>query len=214
MFFLTDDRMPLPEPVFADENGLLAIGGRLTLKRLIEAYSKGIFPWFSEGDPVMWWSPDPRMVLFPDKVKISKSMRQWFRKHNDYRFTRNMAFDQVIDSCAKVSRKGQRGTWITQEMREAYSELHRNGLAVSYEVWNSAGRLVGGLYGVDLKNGVFSGESMFHIEANVSKAALIYLCRTAGDYGYRIIDAQVYTPHMNSMGAQLIPRKQFLQYLK
>ncbi len=213
MPFWLDENTPVPDPRLADEDGLLAVGGSLSAERLIEAYSKGVFPWFSEGDPVLWWSPDPRMVLFPEKIKVSKSMRQWFRRHAHYRFTRNQAFERVIEACATVERKGQAGTWITAEMREAYVELHKRGLAVSYEVWNEAGELRGGLYGVDLGNGIFSGESMFHLEPDVSKAALIYLCQTAEAYGYRLIDAQVYTDHLASMGAELISREEFLAYL-
>ncbi len=206
-------RQRLPSPSEADEEGLVAEGGSLDTEILLEAYAKGIFPWYEEGWPVLWWSPDPRMVLFPEKFRENKSFRQWMRRHPDYYVTRNRAFDRVIEYCASVPRRGQNGTWITSDMINAYKELHRAGYAVSYEVWNADGRLVGGLYGVDTGNGCFSGESMFSLEPNTSKWALRELCRTAPRYGYHVIDAQVYTDYLARMGGELIPRKRFLQLI-
>jgi len=203
----------LPSPLEADEDGLVAVGGSLAPEWLIEAYSKGIFPWYEDGLPILWWSPDPRMVLFPAKFRLHKSFRQWMRRHPDYRVTRNKAFGSVIDYCARVPRRGQDGTWITAEMKDAYLELHRLGYAVSYEVWNHKDQLIGGLYGVDTGNGCFSGESMFSLEPNVSKLALYELCRTADEYGYRIIDAQIHTPYLALMGGELIPRRDFLKII-
>ncbi len=207
------DNEPLPSPREADDTGIVAVGGRLDTGRLVEAYTQGIFPWFNPGEPVIWWSPDPRMVLFPHKIHISKTLRQWMRRHSAWRVTRNRAFDRVIEHCATVPRRGQESTWITPDMLRAYKDLHRRGLAVSYEVWDEAGRLVGGLYGVDVRNGVFSGESMFSLRSNASKLALIELCRTAPQHGYRLIDAQVHTPYLELMGGELIPRDEFLTYL-
>ncbi len=203
----------LPSPLLANEDGLVAIGGSLDTDILLDAYRKGIFPWYNEDLPIMWWSPDPRMVLFPEKFRLHKSFRQWMRKHPDYTVTRNRAFDRVIEYCATVPRKDQEGTWITAEMTDAYKALHRAGYAVSYEVWNESGQLIGGLYGVDAGNGCFSGESMFSLEPNASKRALYELCRTAPQYGYRLIDAQVYTPYLAQMGGELIPRRRFLELI-
>ncbi len=204
---------PLPDPAQSDGD-IVAYGFDLSVDRLLEAYSKGIFPWYDVDSPVLWWSPDPRMVLFPHKIRINKSLRNWLRKVKDYKVTRNRAFEEVINHCAHIPRKGQDGTWLHQEMIDAYTGLHRKGFAVSYEVWNDSGKLVGGLYGVDIGNGVFSGESMFSLETNASKLALIHLCRTAGDYGYKIIDAQEHTPYLESMGGELIPREVFLKYVR
>ncbi|OYX23010.1 MAG: leucyl/phenylalanyl-tRNA--protein transferase [Flavobacteriales bacterium 32-35-8] len=207
MHFLTKD-IKFPDVNEATKEGLLAIGGDLSLERLIHAYKHGIFPWFSQGDPILWWSPNPRFVLFPENLKISKSMKQLLR-NNDFTVTVNQAFKEVITECSKVKRNGQEGTWITGGMIEAYSKLHELGYASSVEVWKD-NELVGGLYGVDLNNGVFCGESMFSKESNASKVAFITFIQSTN---YKLIDCQVYTNHLESLGAEEIHRDIFLEYL-
>ena len=197
------------DPVFppvelSTEEGILAVGGDLSPERLIIAYSQGIFPWYSQGEPIIWWSPDPRFVLFPDEIKVSKSMRQVLRR-NVFRVTFDQAFREVIASCQRVQRRKQRGTWITREMLDAYCLLHDCGFAHSVEVWQGDD-LAGGLYGVSLGR-CFFGESMFARVGNASKAALITLTMRLRERGFLIIDSQVYTEHMESMGAREIPRK-------
>lgn len=197
----------------ANPDGLLAIGGNLTVKRLLDAYSSGIFPWYEESQPVLWYSPDPRMVLFPDKLKISKSMKQVLRKKS-FGVTFNENFETVINSCSTVQRNGQSGTWITSDLKETMFKLHKLGIAQSVEVWEDE-VLVGGLYGVYLKDkGVFCGESMFSKVSNASKFGLIKLVERLKGEGLRIIDCQVYTEHLDSLGAEEIPRNEFLQFLK
>lgn len=208
MFFLNDDE-PFPDVSKATKDGLLAIGGSLSAERLIEAYSSGIFPWFSAEEPLLWWSPDPRFVLFPENLKISKSMKSLLRK-DYFQITVNKAFRAVIEQCALVKRVGQPGTWITPGMIKAYSELHDKGLVKSVEVWKDK-ELVGGLYGVDLGNGVFCGESMFSHESNASKYGFI---RFIEQTNYKIIDCQVYTTHLKSLGAEFLSRQEFLRYLQ
>lgn len=195
----------------ANPEGLLAVGGDLSTERLILAYRNGIFPWFSEDSLILWWSPDPRMVLYPDKVKVSKSMRNTLNK-DIFRVTKDQAFGAVIDACAKAPRPGQSGTWITEKMKAAYVELHKKGIAHSYEVWEGD-QLAGGLYGMDLGR-VFCGESMFSNSDNASKCALIYLCRELEEKHYSLIDCQLHTPHLESLGAELISRDQYLRILK
>ncbi|MDX1277581.1 leucyl/phenylalanyl-tRNA--protein transferase [Oceanihabitans sediminis] len=192
----------------ADEQGLLAIGGDLRLDRLLLAYKSGIFPWFEEGQPILWWSPDPRFVLFPEKLKVSKSMKQVLR-NKDFVITVNKDFVGVIEACSKVKRTGQAGTWITDSMIQAYVKLHALGYAKSVEVWQEE-ELVGGLYGIDLNNGVFCGESMFTKVSNASKAAFITFVQNTN---YSLIDCQVYTNHLESLGAEDISREAFLKYL-
>lgn len=194
----------------ANEMGLLAMGGDLSPKRLMEAYHKGIFPWFNQDELILWWSPDPRMVLFPDRIKVSKSMRSVLRSGR-FRLTVNNSFDQVIESCSRIPRHGQEGTWITDKMKEAYIRLHELGKAHSYEVWKD-NELVGGLYGVDLGR-IFCGESMFSEVSNASKFALIQLARKLNEKGYMLIDCQSYTAHLEGMGGELIPRAEFVEYL-
>lgn len=197
----------------ADEDGLLAIGGELSVKRLIDAYNHGIFPWYDASQPVLWWSPDPRMVLFPQKLKVSKSMKQLFRK-NTFQVTFNRNFKDIIENCANIWRQGQNGTWITQEIQEAYLELHSLGLAHSVEVWDG-NNLVGGLYGIYLKDKkVFCGESMFATVSNASKYGFIKLVEKLKAEGVKLIDCQIYTPHLESLGAEEISRKEFLGFLK
>ena len=194
----------------ADPDGLLAIGGDLSAERLKNAYTNGIFPWFSEGDPILWFAPHERCVIFPERVKVSKSMQKVLNS-GTFRISWNENFEQVIKSCAKVdrSKQGQEGTWITDEMQEAYINLHHLGLAHSVEVWHD-GQLVGGLYGLII-NKVFCGESMFSLMSNASKAALISICHSGK---FSLIDCQLPNDHLMSLGAELIPAKEYLKILK
>ncbi|MGB1941016.1 MAG: leucyl/phenylalanyl-tRNA--protein transferase [Flavobacteriaceae bacterium] len=209
MYRLTDALL-FPSPEQASDEGIVAVGGDLKPERVMLAYRKGIFPWFESDDFLLWWSPDPRMVLFPDQVKISKSMRAVLRK-KQFEVTFNKAFDDVVEACAKVKRFGQNGTWITPGLMEVYSTLHTQGHAHSVEVWEE-GVLVGGLYGIDLGT-VFCGESMFSKANNASKVALISLAKELKKNKYELIDCQVPTQHLASMGAESIPRSEFLTYL-
>ncbi|WP_027138316.1 leucyl/phenylalanyl-tRNA--protein transferase [Gaetbulibacter saemankumensis] len=208
MYYLQKNS-PFPDVSQASSEGLLAVGGDLSTERLLAAYQNGIFPWFSEVEPILWWSPDPRFVLFPEKLKVSKSMRQILR-NRDYQVTVNRDFKAVIRACAKVERSGQEDTWITRNMIEAYTKLNELGYAKSVEVWDGS-RLIGGLYGVDLGNGVFCGESMFSLESNASKVAFITFIQNTD---YKLVDCQVYTNHLASLGAEDMPRDEFLEYLK
>ena len=209
MYRLTDALL-FPSPEQASAEGIVAVGGDLQPERVMLAYRKGIFPWFESDDFLLWWSPDPRMVLFPDRLKISKSMRTVLRK-KQFEVTFNKAFDQVVEACAKVKRFGQNGTWITPGLMEVYSTLHLQGHAHSVEVWEE-GSLVGGLYGIDLGT-VFCGESMFSKSSNASKVALIYLVKELKKNKYELIDCQVPTQHLASMGAEPISRTEFLTFL-
>ena len=209
MFFLTE-RLEFPAVDTANSEGLLAVGGDLSPERLLLAYQKGIFPWFNEDSLILWWSPDPRMVLFPDKIKISKSMRKVLQS-DQFRLTKNTCFEKVLLQCATVKRVGQQGTWITNDMRKAYLELHKKGLAKSYEVWEND-VLVGGLYGVDLGH-IFCGESMFSTSSNASKFAFIHLAQELQEKKYQLIDCQLYTKHLESLGAEEISRKRFIDLL-
>jgi len=209
--FLLDNEPGFPDPELSTPDGLLAVGGDLCAERLLEAYSSGIFPWYSDESPILWWSPNPRMVLFPDKFKISKSLKQIINSDKfEVRF--DTCFEDVIRNCADVPRKEQDGTWITDEMIEAYIEVHKAGYAHSVETFSN-GKLVGGLYGISIGKAFF-GESMYHSESNASKIALAALVNKAIDYGFIFIDAQQKTSHMKNMGAELIPRKKFLELLK
>jgi len=209
MQVLTDE-LWFPPVEQALPDGLLAFGGDLSVARLSLAYQRGIFPWFSEGEPIVWYSPDPRMVLFLEELKISKSMRQLLKKH-PYTISFNKDFEQVIEACQRIPRKEQQGTWITKAMKAAYIEMHKVGLAKSVEVWKGE-TLVGGLYGIDLGQ-MFCGESMFSLESNTSKIALINLTAQLIQANYKLIDCQIYNPHLASLGAREIPRKEFLKYL-
>lgn len=209
LFFVTE-RLEFPPVEHANEEGLLAVGGDLSSERLLLAYRSGIFPWFNEDSLILWWSPDPRMVLYPDKVKVSKSMRK-ILEGPQFRLTKNTHFEAVIDQCALSPRKDQLGTWITQSMKEAYMGLYEIGIAKSYEVWEED-ELVGGLYGIDLGH-IFCGESMFSKVSNASKFAFIKLAQELGEKKYRLIDCQVYTPHLESLGAEEIPREEFVKIL-
>ncbi|MBS0324428.1 MAG: leucyl/phenylalanyl-tRNA--protein transferase [Proteobacteria bacterium] len=206
-----------PAPIFPSvtsaldrPNGLLAAGGDLSPERLIAAYRHGIFPWFSEGDPILWWSPDPRMVLYPAELKISRSLARTLRKGGyDVRF--DTAFEQVIQACAERDRPGQPGTWITGPMQRAYLHLHRIGFAHSIETWCDD-QLVGGLYGVAIGK-VFYGESMFALARDASKIALAHLCHYLKQQDFGIIDCQMETPHLASLGARPIARSDFVRLL-
>jgi leucyl/phenylalanyl-tRNA---protein transferase len=215
VLFLLDPanpRAPFPAATLAetDPNGLLAIGGDLHPERLINAYRNGIFPWFSAGDPLLWWSPNPRTLLFPNRVRISRSLRKTLRRRR-LGVSMDRAFDLVIHACSEP-RRDAAGTWLVPEMIAAYSELHRRGLAHSVEVWQ-AGELVGGLYGVGLGQ-VFYGESMFSQVDDASKVALIHLCRRLEAWGFAVIDCQVLSDHLVRMGAQQVPREAFLDLLQ
>lgn len=198
IFRLEEDSILFPDPRLAEEDGLLAVGGDLRIERLLQAYALGIFPWYSDETPILWYAPHERFVLHPQEVKVSKSMCK-ILEQNLFDISYNKAFEQVIRHCASIERKDQEGTWIVDEMQEAYIELHREGYAHSVEVWQQ-GELVGGLYGV-LVGKVFCGESMFSRVSNASKAALIYLCRS---FDLELIDCQIYSAHLASMGAKLI----------
>lgn len=205
---LADNFLHFPDIKQADEYGLLAIGGNLNPKTLMKAYSEGIFPWYNEDEPICWFAPPERCVIFPEKIKISKSMQQVMKKDN-FTITKNQAFEQVIMHCAKVNRKDQDGTWIVSEMQQAYKKMHLLGHATSIEVWQD-GTLIGGLYGIE-QGLVFCGESMFSLKANASKLALIHLCKMCN---YHLIDCQVENPHLMSMGAEIVSRSQFTSLLK
>jgi len=209
MHFLSDE-IWFPPVHEANEDGILAIGGDLSSQRLQLAYKSGIFPWFSEGDPVVWYSPDPRMILFPEKLKVSKSMQQIIRK-GDFKVTFNKDFESVIANCKAIGRKDQQGTWITDEMQESYIRLHELGIAKSVEVWQHK-NLVGGLYGIDLGT-VFCGESMFSKISNTSKIAFISLVEKLKRENYKLLDCQLYNRHLESLGAEEIPRSEFLKYI-
>lgn len=200
--------MLFPDPALAEPDGLLAVGGDLSQTRLLLAYQNGIFPWYSEDDPILWFAPHERFVLYPDELKVSKSMRTVLRS-GCFTTTVNKCFDKVIAECAAFDRPGQDGTWITAEMMEAYIELNAKGHAHSIEVWLQD-ELVGGLYGVQVGR-VFCGESMFSLVSNASKVALIHLCNT--DL-YKLIDCQVHTPHLESLGARMISREDYLEMLQ
>ncbi|MCB0465071.1 MAG: leucyl/phenylalanyl-tRNA--protein transferase [Aequorivita sp.] len=211
MHYLTE-KLWFPNPEEATEDGLLAIGGDLSVKRLLLAYNSGIFPWFEDDQPILWWSPEPRMVLFPEKFKVSKSLRKTL-KRGKFKITFNQNFEEVIKNCANVPRKGQPGTWITQEMQEAYIDLHKEGNAISVAVWEND-KLVGGLYGVDLpQKKVFCGESMFSLVSDASKVAFYHLSEYAKTKNYKLIDCQIYNEHLESLGAEEIGRADFLGLL-
>lgn len=205
------DELVFPPPDHAEPNGLLAVGGDLRSERLIRAYQLGIFPWYEEGQPILWWSPDPRLILEPEEFHISRRLGRTLKKRK-FKVTFDEAFVAVIQACATVLRKGQYGTWITREMQEAYIRLHQLGYAHSAESWFE-GELVGGIYGVSLGR-CFFGESMFSRATDASKVALATLVRQLEEWGFSMIDAQVTTQHLMSLGAREIPRSLFLQRLE
>jgi len=209
--FLSANAENFPDPNLADSDGLLAIGSNLKKQTLLNAYCNGIFPWYNEDEPICWYSPDPRLVLFPDKLKISSSMKSMLRK-NDFTFSADSDFCTVIKSCRNAKRKGAPGTWITDDIEIAYNVLYENGFAHSAETWCNE-ELVGGLYGVQIGK-VFFGESMFANKSNASKFAFIKYVQLLQKKGIELIDCQVYTPHLASLGAQLISRQYFLALLE
>lgn len=210
LYQLNDNDLAFPSPANAlsDPNGLLAIGGDLTVNRLTKAYASGIFPWFSEGDPIMWWSPNPRAIIPTDQIHINKTLKKFLRKM-DYRITLNHAFEEVITYCSDAPFRSDE-TWIVEDMLDAYVNLHQSGSAHSVEVWQGEA-LVGGLYGVAI-NGFFSGESMFYKASNASKVALIAIAEQLKTLGVSFIDCQIQNPFLASMGAIEIPRNQFYQH--
>ncbi|MGF7077240.1 leucyl/phenylalanyl-tRNA--protein transferase [Mucilaginibacter sp. 3215] len=207
MIFRLDKRLIFPKPDLAESDGLLAVGGDLSTERLLLAYQNGIFPWYSDDTPILWYSPHERFVLFPDELKVSKSMRQVLRS-GKLNVTVDTCFNDVITACSTAPREGQDGTWIVPDMIAAYNRLHLEGYAHSVEVWQDD-KLVGGLYGVHVGD-VFCGESMFSRVSNASKTALICLCNTGL---YKLIDCQVHTGHLESLGARMISREQYMDVL-
>lgn len=207
MIWLTK-KIEFPSYDTISKDGIIALGGDLSIERLILAYKKGIFPWFSEGDPIVWFCPKKRMVLFPNELKVSKSMRKIIER-NEFQITENKAFEEVINQCKNMQRKDDLGTWITNDMEKAYIELHKKGIAKSIEIWKGT-TLVGGLYGIEM-NQIFCGESMFSKVSNASKLAFMYLAKHKN---YSLIDCQMYTTHLASLGAKEIDRNSFLAYLK
>jgi leucyl/phenylalanyl-tRNA--protein transferase len=209
--FRLTDRLAFPDPRLASAEGLLAVGGDLSPKRLLLAYSLGIFPWYGPGEPPLWWSPDPRCVIFPAEVHVSRRLGRTLRR-GDFAVTCNRAFDQVVTACAGARQDNtQGGTWLVPEMQVAYCRLHRLGYAHSVEVWRD-GHLAGGLYGVAIGR-FFFGESMFHLVSDASKIALVQLCRYLATREFELVDCQVPNPHLFRMGAMAIPRATFLERL-
>jgi leucyl/phenylalanyl-tRNA--protein transferase len=204
------DELIFPPPLLASKEGLLAVGGDLSLKRLLLAYKLGIFPWYSEGEPILWWSPDPRLVLYPDEFKVSRSLNKVVRKAT-FKVTMDCAFEKVITECARVRVENHEGTWIVAEMAQAYCRLHEAGYAHSVETWMN-GSLAGGLYGVSLGK-CFFGESMFTRVTNASKVALVALVNYVKDLDFAFIDCQIATPHLMRFGAREISRTQYLDEL-
>lgn len=211
MILLDPKEISFPDPdLYDSEDGLMAIGGDLSPERIWFAYQQGIFPWFNPGEEILWWCPDPRFVLFPEELKVSKSMKK-ILSAGKFRITENVCFEEVMKNCQKINRKDQDGTWITDDMLKSYAILHHYGKAKSIEVWEGE-ELVGGLYGMDLGN-VFCGESMFAKVSNASKAGFIWLVEKYKNK-YQLIDCQIYTEHLESLGGRNIPKKEFLNYFK
>lgn len=208
--FILPQTLMFPPVSMADEDGLVGIGGDLSVDRLLLAYRSGIFPWYNADEPILWYSPNPRFVLHPDELKVSKSMQTLIRKEA-WTFTVNQDFASTIRQCRITKRKYQTGTWIHDAMEEAYIRLHEAGYAISAECWSN-GELIGGLYGVQLDR-VFCGESMFSLEKNASKFAFIHVVTYLKELGIQLIDCQVHTDHLESLGARMISRDTFLTYL-
>lgn len=207
---LLSDALYFPPVSTASTEGILAVGGNLSSERLLLAYKSGIFPWFNPGEPILWWAPKSRMVLYFDELVVSKSMRNVLNR-NDFKVTFNQDFRAVISNCSSINREGQQGTWISQEMIEAYCKLNELGIAKSVEVWQD-NELVGGLYGVDLGT-IFSGESMFSKVSNASKVAFIALANLLKNENYKLLDCQVYNEHLESLGCREIDRVYFMELL-
>ena len=210
MYYLSQDLF-FPDVSLTHSSGIIALGGDLSPERLQLAYKSGIFPWFEDGEPITWWSPNPRMVLFLEELIVSKSMRNILNR-NLFTVTFNKNFREVISNCQMIKREGQNGTWITNDMIDAYCNLHELGVAKSVEVWQD-GILVGGLYGIDLGN-VFCGESMFSKVSNASKVAFISLVNSLKTANYQLLDCQVYNPHLETLGCREIDRKDFMAIIK
>lgn len=204
------EEIVFPNPELSEEDGLLAVGGDLSMERLLLAYSNGIFPWYNPGEEILWWCPKPRFILIPEEIKISKSMRKIIKK-NKFKVTFNNDFESVISNCKGIREESHEGTWITDEMKEAYINLHNHGYALSVETYEND-ELVGGLYGVIIGKCYF-GESMFSKVSNASKIALITLAERLKELNFEFIDCQVYTEHLESMGAKMVPWKQFKNLL-
>lgn len=212
VFWLDEESLDFPAPELATPEGIIAVGGDLSAERLLRAYSEGIFPWFNEGDPILWWSPDPRFVLFPSELVVSRSMRPYFNQKK-FQVSFDRDFEGVMRNCQQSNRNGQSGdTWITEDMIRAYVQVHRLGYAHSVEVWQED-ELVGGLYGISLGK-IFFGESMFAKVSNASKFGFITLVQNLREKGFVLIDCQQQTQHLGSLGARPISRKSFLQYLE
>ena len=209
--FLLSDKIAFPPPHLAIRDGLLAVGGDLSQERLLLAYHMGIFPWFSDDEPIMWWSPDPRLVLYPQEIRVSKTLKKIIKK-NMFQMTMDSAFVQVLESCAQVRLQNNEGTWINKDMIDAYCKLHESGFAHSMEAWYK-GELAGGLYGVSLGR-CFFGESMFTRVSNASSVALFKLVEYLKKLSFDMIDCQVTTEHMIRFGAREIPRASFLEQLE
>jgi len=210
MYFISEELF-FPRVSEANSDGILAVGGDLSLERLLLAYKSGIFPWFEGDEPILWWAPNPRMVLFLDELVVSKSMRNILNR-NSFKVTFNQNFMEVISNCQRIKRDGQNGTWITNEMVEAYCKLNELGIAKSVEVWQND-TLVGGLYGIDLGT-VFCGESMFSKVSNASKVAFITLANQLREANYKLLDCQVYNEHLDSLGCREIEREDFMRFLE
>lgn len=211
MYAIDTDEIWFPNPrIYHPEEGIMAIGGDLSPERVYFAYTLGLFPWFNEGEEILWWCPDPRFVLFPNELKVSKSMKK-ILKNEIFSFTENQCFEEVMKCCGTIDRKGQNGTWISEEMIKTYLNLHKKGIAKSIEVWRN-GNLVGGLYGLEIGN-IFCGESMFSKESNASKAGFLQFVMS-NQTKYKVIDCQVYSEHLQSLGAREIPKLEFLDLLE
>lgn len=211
MYAIDIDEIWFPNPrIYHPEEGIMAIGGDLSPERVYFAYTLGLFPWFNEGEEILWWCPDPRFVLFPNELKVSKSMKK-ILKNEIFSFTENQCFEEVMKFCGTIDRKGQNGTWISEEMIKTYLSLHKKGIAKSIEVWRN-GNLVGGLYGLEIGN-IFCGESMFSKESNASKAGFLQFVMN-NQTKYKVIDCQVYSEHLQSLGAREIPKLEFLDLLE
>lgn len=208
--YALSEELAFPHPSLAEPNGLLAVGGDLSPERLILAYQNGIFPWYSSGSPILWWCPSPRPVLFPEDLRVGRSLRKTIRRE-PYRITMDQAFEDVVQACATIPRPNQDGTWITAEMQAAYQELHELGIAHSVEAWEDDS-LVGGLYGVSL-GGAFFGESMFARRGDASKLAFVRLVLQLASWRFRLIDCQVETEHLHRFGARDLPLDGFLKRL-
>ena len=208
--YLISDNLYFPPATEATSEGILAVGGDLSSERLVLAYKSGIFPWFNPGEPILWWTPNPRMVLFFEDLIVSKSMRNILNR-NIFKVTFNQNFRDVISNCRSIKRDGQNGTWISNDMIEAYCKLHERDIAKSVEVWQNE-ELVGGLYGIDLGH-IFCGESMFSKVSNASKVAFISLVNHLKNENYKLLDCQVYNEHLESLGCKEIDRKDFMKIL-